>query len=339
MRVGVLGINHKLADLKLREMLALVCQRSFSPANSSHEGHHLVLLSTCNRTEVYFSSDELADTHSYLLNILRSEVKENVEQKLYSFFGYDCFLHLARVTAGLDSAVIAETEIQGQVKGAYEFASDFLKLPSELHYLFQKSLKIGKHVRSNLSLRRGLPDLEHALYSAGAHFFAKQEAPKILFVGASEINRKLLIHLKYKAAGAITICNRTLAVADAWAEQYGIERLEWQRLSDWHTYDWIIFGTKSAYPLINSNSIPATMDKQKLIVDLAVPRNVDPALSRDRRITLLNIDQINRSLRIRRRRMIDNLIQVEAQLAEAARTQVSIYQEKESRRYQFASVA
>lgn len=339
MRIGVLGINHKLADLKLRETLAIVCQRCFSPANSVHSGHHLILLSTCNRTEVYFTSDNLADTHSYLLNILRTEVKENVEQKLYSFFGYDCFLHLARVTTGLDSAVIAETEIQGQVKGAYEFASDFLKLPAELHYLFQKSLKIGKQLRSTLSMRRGVPDLEHAVYSAGTHFFSNQPAPRILFVGASEINRKILHYLKSKEIGAITICNRTQKVANDWAALYGINRIDWKDLSDWHSYDWIIFGTKSAQPLINCGEIPDNLVTHKLLVDLSVPRNVDPSLSRDQRITLLNIDQINRSLRISRRRMIDNLIQVETHLAEATRIQVALYQEKESRRYQFVSVA
>src|SRR3954466_9975105 len=107
MRVGVVGINHKLADLKLRETLAKACQRRFSAGNSLHGNHSFVLLSTCNRTEAYFTSYELAETHTYLLNILRQEVFEEFDHKLYSFFGSDCFAHLARVTAGLDSAIIA----------------------------------------------------------------------------------------------------------------------------------------------------------------------------------------------------------------------------------------
>src|SRR4051812_9744096 len=120
MRVGIVGINHKLADLKLRERLAKACQKRFGPFQAVHGDHHFILLSTCNRTEVYFSSDDLAATHSYLLSILRTDVEEEFDHKLYSYFGTDCFSHLTRVTSGLDSAIIAETEIQGQVKTAYE---------------------------------------------------------------------------------------------------------------------------------------------------------------------------------------------------------------------------
>ena len=111
MRVGVVGINHKLADLQLREMLAKACQKQFHPSNLFHGKHAFCLLSTCNRTEVYFSSEDLADTHSYLLNVLRSEVRVPFEHKLYSYFGYDCLSQAVRVTAGLDSAIIGETEI------------------------------------------------------------------------------------------------------------------------------------------------------------------------------------------------------------------------------------
>src|SRR5262245_52879886 len=103
MRFGVVGINHKLADLKLREKLAKACQNRFL-SSSFHGDHHFVLLSTCNRTEFYFSSDDLAETHSYLLRILRQDVEDDFDQKLYTYFGTDCFLHLTRVTSGLDSA-------------------------------------------------------------------------------------------------------------------------------------------------------------------------------------------------------------------------------------------
>ena len=82
MKVGVLGINHKLASLDLREVLAKICQRRLHPAQSTHGDHSFVLLSTCNRTEVYFSSNDLAETHSYLLNILRNDVDEDFDQKL-----------------------------------------------------------------------------------------------------------------------------------------------------------------------------------------------------------------------------------------------------------------
>lgn len=198
MRVGLLGINHKLAALELREVLAKTCQRRLSSSNSTHGRHSLVLLSTCNRTEVYFSSDDLAATHSYLLSILRNEVNEDFDQKLYSYFGQDCLLHLCRVAAGLDSAIVAETEIQGQVKIAYEHAQGYHDLPFEMHYLFQKSLAIAKKVRTFLPSKPGLPDIEHAIFQTGQHFFKTPLCTNILFIGASEINEKILSFFKIK---------------------------------------------------------------------------------------------------------------------------------------------
>ncbi len=213
MQIGVLGVNHKLADLKLREYFAKICHTHFNIGNTQHKNHSTLLLSTCNRTEVYFSSKELASSHSYILNILRENLPysdESFDQKLYSYFGHDCFTHLARVTAGLDSAIIAETEIQGQVKAAYENAARKALFPSEMHYLFQKSLKIGKTIRSELGLGRGVPNIEHAILNAGFHFFDRPEDANILFVGASDINFKILRFLQSKGCQNLTICNRTL---------------------------------------------------------------------------------------------------------------------------------
>src|SRR6185295_5000201 len=112
MTIGVFGINHKQADVTLREKLSNAFQRHFSinsPIRNS------VLIATCNRVELYFSGDDLAEIHQSIIALLRQEVSEEFEQKCYSFFGKDCFWHLAKVTAGLDSAIVAETEIQGQV--------------------------------------------------------------------------------------------------------------------------------------------------------------------------------------------------------------------------------
>ncbi len=198
MRIGVVGINYKLADLKLREQLAKACQRRFGVTQSIPGHHHFILLSTCNRTEVYFSSEDLATTHTYLLSILRNDIEEEFDHKLYSFFGVDCFSHLARVASGLDSAIVAETEIQGQVKAAYEVAASYHSLPKELHFLFQKALGISKKIRSELQLGRGMPSLEHAILNIGRHFFKIPEKARILFIGASEINCKILFYLRTK---------------------------------------------------------------------------------------------------------------------------------------------
>ncbi len=326
MRVGVLGINHKLANLELRELLAKACQRCFMSGTLSYSGHVNILLSTCNRTEIYFSSNDLAATHSYLLQMLRSEVQQEFDQKIYSYFGYDCFLHLTRVTAGLDSAIFAETEIQRQVKVAYETGANCINLPSELHYLFQKALKISKMVRAEFVLGRGMADLEHAIFQAGVSLFEIPAQSKILFVGASDVNCKVLGFLKKKNCHDITLCNRSLPRAQAIAKQYQVSTLEWGRICDWPQYHWIIFGTRAPHYLATKDQIPKECSSRKLVIDLCVPRNVDPVIGQ--RYTLLNIDQLNRELNVRKQQMASTISQVEERITLASQRHVESFRVK-----------
>lgn len=303
MRIGVLGVNSKLAGLQLRERLAKTCQKYFSANNALHGEHVTVLLSTCNRTELYFSSSNLPDSHSYILNILRQEIEEEFDQKLYSYFGIDCFLHLCRVTAGLDSAIIGETEIQGQVKNAYEQATEYICLPKELHFLFQKSLMMGKKARALMPKQCDLLGLEHVVFNAGKEYLRDLNDLKVLFIGASEINSKVISFLKSKKIHQITLCNRSHQSAKGILENYHLDWLEWSDLHNWYQYDWIIFGTKANNYLLSCECLPSFDIGKKLIIDLSVPRNVDPNIAKNLNIHLLNIDQLNSSLTERRKQM------------------------------------
>jgi len=337
MRVGVLGINHKLAELELREILARTCQRRLAPNQSTHGSHFFVLLSTCNRTEIYFSSEDLTATHSYLLSILRHDVNEDFDQKLYSYFGQDCLLHLCRVAAGLDSAIIAETEIQGQVKNSYETAKEYLSLPYELHHLFQKSLGIAKKARVFLPVKPGLPDIEHAIFQTGQHFFQNSDSPNILFIGASSINEKVLSHLVAKNRYQITLTNRTASTGLQMAEKYGIKFLPWETIPDWHHHDLVVLGTKASDFILKSSSLPS-VSSQKLIFDLSVPRNVDPELARHSMVTLLNIDQINRGLNIRQKKLERSLEQAESLINQSISHLMVQFHEKEKHRLRVCAV-
>lgn len=310
MKIGIVGINHKLANLLLRDILAKVCYRRFGPNRAIHSNHHFVLLSTCNRTEIYFTSQDLAATHSYILNIIRQEVSEEFDQKLYSYFGLDCFLHLSRVASGLDSAIVAETEIQGQVKIAYETAAEFLDLPKELHFVFQKALKNGKQVRSKLPLGRGIPNIEHAIWQIGKQEILDPYRAKILFVGASEINHRILTHLKAKGAESITICNRTDSKAESYAKEAGIHWFSWKEFYRLTEYDWIIFGTKATDPLLKKNDL-SQVRTRKLLIDLSVPRNIDPLVDYHPKTCVYNIDSIHQVLSNRKEKVSHHLTQAE----------------------------
>lgn len=286
MRVGVIGLNHKLADISLRERLAQVCGRHFQFEIPSIS---YLLLSTCNRTEIYYQGrEELAEAHSHILNILREALGTGFEHLLYSYFGIDCFFHLAKVTAGLDSAVIGETEIQGQVKSMYEEARSSRSLSPHLHYLFQKSLKIGKNVRSSISLCHHLPNLEIVVGEHIQRLIGEMDRSRFLLVGASEVNKKVLKRLIFLGATNLTICNRTTLHSHNFSQKWGIKTLEWERLAEWVHFDVVILGTKSPHPLIWAHQ---GCYQPVVLVDLSVPRNIDPELARF--TDLINIDQID----------------------------------------------
>lgn len=330
MRIGILGVNSKLADLQLRERLAKACHRHFAAYRVSHGPHSIVLLSTCNRTELYFASEDLSAAHTYILNVLKEDVEDDFDQKLYSYFGSNCFQHLCRVTTGLDSAILGETEIQGQVKNAYEQATEYLALPQELHYLFQKSLMLGKKARSLMPTPRNILGLEYAVYNAGSHHFSQLAEVKILFIGASQINCKVASYLKECQLHSISLCNRTMHVAKEIAEAHRFQFLDWSEVEKWHQFDWIIFGTKSSEYLFTKELLKVSFQGPKLLIDLSVPRNVDPEVAQDPRITLLNIDQLNSTLTERRQQMNQFLFKTEELITHFTQLHTSLFYRKQT---------
>ena len=337
MRFGVVGINHKLAHLKLREQFAKICQKKFGVLHSNHEEHYFILLSTCNRTEIYFSSVDLPEAHSFILNCIRLDVEDEFDQKLYSFFGPDCLNHLTRVAVGLDSAIIGETEIQGQVKLAYEAVTEYCVLPFDLHFLFQKALAISKKIRTDLQLGRGIPNLEHAVFQTGRSFFETIRDKKILFVGASEINLRVLQFLRLKNLTKITLCNRTEIHIQNYNNHPEINYLKWSELNDWESFDWIILGTKSPDYLITA--INKQNIGRKLIIDLSVPRNVDPMLGKIPKVKLLNIDELYGLLEIRRQMMNKSIFDAEHRIQQATKRHIERYEKKHSRVIEFEKIA
>ncbi|GAB4233470.1 MAG: glutamyl-tRNA reductase [Chlamydiales bacterium] len=328
MQVGVVGINHKLASLKVREKIAKVCHFRFGRCIHLHENTAFLLLSTCNRTEIYFSSKDLAQSHSYILNILRQEVDEDIDQKLYAFFSIDCFQHLCRVALGLDSAIIAETEIQGQVKEAYEYARKQIELPSAMHFLFQKSLRVSKQIRTNVLGSRGTPELQDAIQQVADHFFGSFHLASILFVGASTTNLKILSHLKKRGLEKATVCNRTLSKSVLIAEREHIDVLRWEQLSQWTAFDCVILGTKSPETIIHlpKNHVIRT---SKLVIDLSVPRNAHPSLAKNPKITLVNIDQLQRYLKMRKNKLHNLMLKAEDSVCEASKRHYDLYHQKQ----------
>lgn len=295
MRVGVIGINFKTADLGLREAIARGAS-NLGDERGLFFLHPTVLLSTCNRTEIYFSAEDMAEAHSDLLSLLRNQIKEPFEHRLYSYFGIDCFAHLCRVASGLDSAILAETEIQRQVKVAYTRSSSLFSLPGCMHYLFQKSLKVGKSVRSELELERGAPTLYGTLCQIAEEQFGDLKQKRILLVGFSEINRGFASFLLHKGIHRFAFCTR-----DPSSVRFeNISLYDRSILSRWQEFDLIVCASKAEEFLIHGTS-----SWNNLIFDLSVPRNVDPEVGLS--ASLWNIEQVNAIIEQKRKAQTDCL--------------------------------
>lgn len=277
--VGILGINHKSAAFDLREKVALVFQDTFLEDK--------IILSTCHRTEIYFSQSDLAEVQYELLANLKKQIRDCQEHAFYSYFGRECFFHLACVTTGLDSALIAECDIQRQVKIAYEEARKHHPLSAPLHYLFQKSLKLGKTARFQFPLFQKPFHLESLLYQIISHWM---NGPcRVLLVGNSDMNRKIIHYFRKKSHLELTLVTTFLETAASFELDSDIRLKDRQELLHWDNYDVIITATTAPMFLISSKP---QYQNRHLFLDLSVPRVVDPDLKKNPCHLVLNMQQI-----------------------------------------------
>ena len=314
MRIGVLGINYKSAALELREKIAQACK---------HLSPNKIVLSTCYRTEIYFSQDDLAEAQSELFYYLKKRAPHSQEYGFYTFFDEECFFHLACVTAGLDSAMLAECDIQRQVKIAYEQTRLQQYLPAPLHYLFQKALKLGKTVRSTFPLFQSALHLEGMIYQ----LIEKIVGPTahLLFIGNSDINRKIIHYFRRKGKRQMTLSTRDLASAQSFALDYQLTLKDRCEIENWHRYEGVIAATHSEGHLINSVPQHALT---RLILDLSVPRSVDPSFHRDPELTLLNMEQIGAFFESCHSQRLSEVQQIKSYLQESIEKYTALYEKK-----------
>lgn len=302
MQVGVLGINYKTSDLVAREKVTRLIHTQVHLEKISTICTSYILLSTCNRLEIYFSGDDLPSIYKSLVEMISQHVDFCVEPLLYHLFDNSCFLHLCRVASGIDSVIFGESEIQRQVKQAYVSASYKRPLSSSLHYIFQKALHVGKGVRTEFSLPRKQSSIEEVIHQLLLAFCKEKESPSILMVGNSEINRKVLTYLKGKKYTKLMLATRSPQPAQLFCQKYGVELLPWMCLHEWVGFDAVICGTNQpSYLLKGEDTLrfiePVRLIPTTLLVDLSMPRNIDPILARHPQMTLFNIEEINAILK------------------------------------------
>jgi len=286
MAVWALGLNHNTAPIDLRGRFAFALDQ-LAPAltglRQSHQRHpEAALLSTCNRTEVYCASDrvQVAHTLDWLAQAGHVPVHA-LQEHTYVLQDDLAARHAFRVASGLDSMVLGEPQILGQMKSAVRAASDAGALGATLNQLFQRSFAVAKEVRSSTDIGAHSISMAAAAVRLAGQLFEDLSRVKVLFVGAGEMVELTATHFAAQRPAHIAIANRTLERGQKLASRFGAEVM---RIADvpgrLHEFDAVVSCTASQVPIIGLGAVERAVKKRRrrpiFMVDLAVPRDIEP---------------------------------------------------------------
>jgi glutamyl-tRNA reductase len=298
-----LGISHKTAPLELRERLALTEGKAVGVLGElveSPQVHEAAALSTCNRTELYLVADDHVEAESGALGILSREADLRPTEllgHLYSLRGADAATHLFSVTAGLDSMILGEVEIQGQVKRAYELALVEAATGPILNRLFRGALAGGKRARSETGIsQRGL-SIPSAAVELAQRALGNLATRTVLLVGAGETAELTARALSARGVEAVFIANRHYDRAIGLAQRFGGRAVRIDDLpGQLERADIVVSTTNSPHHIIERAELEVVMEgrdrRPLLCMDLAVPRDIDPACREVPGVTLHDVDEV-----------------------------------------------
>ncbi|MEN9905098.1 MAG: Glutamyl-tRNA reductase [Pseudomonadota bacterium] len=302
MAVWALGINHQTAPLDLRgrfafalDQLPETLQRFRSTLSRQPEA---TLLSTCNRTEIYCAADELAlePTIEWLASTGGVSPRELLDHA-YVLREGEAARHAFRVASGLDSMVLGEAQILGQLKNAVRAADQAGALGSTLHQMFQRSFAVAKQVRSHTEIGAHSISMTAAAVRLAGQLFEDLRDIRVLFVGAGEMIELAATHFAAKSPRGMAIANRTLERGEKLASRFGAEVLRLSDLPDrLHEFDAVISCTASTLPLIGLGAVERALRKRKhrpmFMVDLAVPRDIEIEVKSLSDVYLYTVDDL-----------------------------------------------
>ena len=306
MEIVVVGTNHTAAPVELRERLAFAREQVPSALMALRVEHGLTeaaILSTCNRVEIYArnarspSSEQALQALSGFLSRHSRVDSEQLVPHLYRLAEPDSVQHLFRVAGGLDSMVLGETEILHQVKQAYELAHASGATGKALNVLFQKALNAGKAVREQTALGRGGLSVGSVSIELAQKIFGNLRAQQVLLLGAGKIGEATLKRLAERGALKLRVLNRSPERAETLAAHYGAVAGGLDELAQaLEEADIVLASTASSQVILSRAQVVAVMPARRhrplCVIDLGVPRNVDPAVGDLENVYLFNIDDL-----------------------------------------------
>ncbi|KAB8309272.1 MULTISPECIES: glutamyl-tRNA reductase [Rahnella] len=304
MTLLALGINHKTAPVSLRERV------TFSPETLNQALSSLlqqplvqggVVLSTCNRTELYLSVEQQENLQEQLVKWLcdyHHLSEDEVRKSLYWHHDNDAVSHLMRVASGLDSLVLGEPQILGQVKKAFAESQNGRAVSGELERLFQKSFSVAKRVRTETDIGASAVSVAFAACTLARQIFESLSDVNVLLVGAGETIELVARHLHQHNVRHMMIANRTRERAQALATEVNAEVISLQDIdSRLAEADIIISSTASPLPIIGKGmverALKARRNQPMLMVDIAVPRDIEPEVGKLANAYLYSVDDLH----------------------------------------------
>lgn len=304
LEILLIGVNHRTAPVELRERMAFTSHEAESAllylrkASSIHE---VLLISTCNRVEVLVTThapEAAKETVAAYIAEQKSMPLERFLPCVYTYTGDAAVRHLFRVTASLDSMMLGEPQILGQVKSAYRQAVETKTTGVIVNRLLHKAFSIAKRVRSETGIGGHAVSISYAAVELAKKIFDTLENKSILLVGAGEMAELAVEHLlRSRCAGSILVANRTFSSGMAMAEQFKGTPIRFEEIAD--TLQWvdiIISSTGSPEFVITRDQVKPVMRRRRnrplFFIDIAVPRDVDPAVNRLPNAYVYDIDDL-----------------------------------------------
>ena len=328
-RIVLIGLNHKTAPVEIRERFNVVCVDTSGPLadlarlRSLRESFYL---STCNRMEVLFTTPTLDEGISAVVGLLASiygQTGAALKPYLYTYIDQDAVKHLFRVACSLDSMVVGEPQILGQIKDSYRQATEVKTSGVILNRLLHKSFSVAKRVRTETRIGSNAVSISYAAVELAKKIFGELKGKIALLIGAGEMAELAAEHLLANGVERIVVANRTLERALVLARRFNGSTVPWEELvEELKQIDIIISSTGSPEPILTGEQVKKRMRARRnrplFFIDIAVPRDIDPKVNRIDNVYLYNIDdlqgivEINRAERLKEAARAEHIIAAEA---------------------------
>jgi glutamyl-tRNA reductase len=299
MSIFTLGINHHSAPLEIREQVAFPAEtlpQALAALTRLKSVHEAAILSTCNRTEIYCAAEQAEAAIDWLADHHRLE-REVLASFLYVLSSRDTVRHAFRVASGLDSMVLGEPQILGQMKDAARQAESAGALGIHLHKLFQRAFAVAKEVRTSTAIGTNTVSMAAAAVQLAERIFESIQTQKVLFVGAGEMIELCAAHFGARQPKSMAVANRTVERGRALAERFNAQAIRLDELSDTISqYDIVVSCTAAPLPIIGlglvERAIKARRHRPMFMVDLAVPRDIEPEVGQLDDVFLYTVDDL-----------------------------------------------